>query len=56
MAANHLGPTIASESATADRILHKEVHSANEALNLLYEAAAETTSDTWEGLSYEERS
>jgi len=31
-----------SESNTADRILHKEVHNANEALNLLYEAAAES--------------
>jgi Fungal Zn(2)-Cys(6) binuclear cluster domain len=30
-----------NDSATADRILHKEVHNANEALNLLYEAAAE---------------
>ena len=30
-----------SESNTAERILHKAVHNANEALNLLYEAAAE---------------
>jgi hypothetical protein len=30
-----------TESSTAERILHKEVHNANEALNLLYEAAAE---------------
>ena len=34
-----------SESNTAERILHKEVHNANEALNLLYEAAAETRPD-----------
>ena len=36
-------------SATADRILHKEVHNANEALNLLYEAAAESRSETDDG-------
>jgi len=42
--ANHLAHPIANDSATADRILHKEVHNAKEALNLLYEAAAETTS------------
>jgi len=47
--ANHLGHPLASESATADRILHKEVHNAKEALNLLYEAAAETTSSGGEG-------
>lgn len=35
-----------NDSATADRILHKEVHNANEALNLLYEAAAEGRSET----------
>jgi hypothetical protein len=38
-----------SESATTDRILHKEVHNAKEALNLLYEAAAESRSDTDDG-------
>jgi len=37
-----MGP---SESNTADRILHKEVHNANEALSLLYEAAAESRPD-----------
>jgi hypothetical protein len=41
----HLGTSISpNDSATADRILHKEVHNANEALNLLYEAAAESQS------------
>lgn len=46
----HVGSAISpNESATADRILHKEVHNANEALNLLYEAAAESRSDTDEG-------
>jgi len=35
-----------SESSTADRILHQEVYNANEALNLLYEAAAETRSES----------
>jgi Fungal Zn(2)-Cys(6) binuclear cluster domain len=35
-----------NESATADRILHKEVHNAKEALNLLYEAAAESRSES----------
>ena len=39
---------LASESATTDRILHKEVHNAKEALNLLYEAAAESTSNSGE--------
>jgi hypothetical protein len=38
-----------NESATAERILHKEVHNANEALNLLYEAAAESRSVDDEG-------
>lgn len=38
-----------NDSATADRILHKEVHNANEALSLLYEAAAESRSDSDEG-------
>jgi Fungal Zn(2)-Cys(6) binuclear cluster domain len=38
----HLGASLSpKDSAAADRILHKEVHNANEALNLLYEAAAE---------------
>ena len=45
------GSLIPSESATTDRILHKEVHNASEALNLLYEAAAETRSDNTEGTS-----
>jgi hypothetical protein len=38
-----------NESATADRILHKEVHNAKEALNLLYEAAAESRSESDDG-------
>ncbi len=38
-----------NDSATADRILHKEVHNANEALNLLYEAAAESRSQSDDG-------
>lgn len=42
----HANARSPNESATADRILHKEVHNANEALNLLYEAAAESRSDT----------
>ena len=46
----HIVPSIGpNESTTADRILHKEVHNANEALNLLYEAAAETRSESDEG-------
>jgi len=40
-----------NESSTAERILHKEVHNANEALNLLYEAAAESRSESEEGKS-----
>jgi hypothetical protein len=40
-------PSIGSpESNTADRILHKEVHNANEALSLLYEAAAESRDES----------
>jgi hypothetical protein len=47
---NHLPISInPTESATADRILHKEVHNAKEALNLLYEAAAESRSESDEG-------
>lgn len=42
----HVSAISPNESGTADRILHKEVHNANEALNLLYEAAAESRSDT----------
>lgn len=46
----HLGTSISpNDSATADRILHKEVHNANEALSLLYEAAAESRSASDEG-------
>jgi len=42
---SHLGPVHGTnESATAERIIHKEVHNANEALTLLYEAAAESQS------------
>lgn len=41
----HIGHSVGpNDSATAERILHKEVHNANEALNLLYEAAAESRS------------
>jgi hypothetical protein len=40
-----------NESSTADRILHKEVYNANEALNLLYEAAAESRSESDDGKS-----
>ena len=41
------GPSISSsDSTTADRILHKEVHNASEALNLLYEAAAESRAES----------
>jgi hypothetical protein len=50
--AAHIVPSISpNESSTADRILHKEVHNANEALNLLYEAAAESRSESDEGKS-----
>lgn len=35
-----------ADSTTADRILHKEVHNASEALNLLYEAAAESRAES----------
>ena len=42
---HHPAATGPSESNTAERILHKEVHNANEALNLLYEAAAESRPD-----------
>lgn len=50
--AAHIVPSISpNESSTADRILHKEVHNANEALNLLFEAAAESRSDSDEGKS-----
>src|ERR1700737_4184179 len=46
----HRATTISpNESATADRILHKEVHNAKEALNLLYEAAAESRSESDDG-------
>jgi Fungal Zn(2)-Cys(6) binuclear cluster domain len=46
-ASTSLGASISpNDSATADRILHKEVHNANEALNLLYEAAAESRSES----------
>jgi hypothetical protein len=49
--ANPLVPPTHSpnDSATADRILHKEVHNANEALNLLFEAAAESRSESDDG-------
>jgi Fungal Zn(2)-Cys(6) binuclear cluster domain len=48
----HIGASISpNDSATTDRILHKEVHNANEALNLLYEAAAESRSESDEGKS-----
>jgi hypothetical protein len=45
----HVNAISPNDSATADRILHKEVHNANEALNLLFEAAAESRSDTDDG-------
>ena len=46
----HIGSSISpNDLATTDRILHKEVHNANEALNLLYEAAAESRSESDEG-------
>ena len=50
-ATNPLGPPnhSSNDSATADRILHKEVHNANEALNLLFEAAAESRSESDDG-------
>jgi hypothetical protein len=49
-AGTHIGASISpNDSATTDRILHKEVHNANEALNLLYEAAAESRSESDEG-------
>ena len=44
-----------NESATAERILQKEVHNANEALNLLFEAAAESRSETDEGITLQNR-
>jgi hypothetical protein len=51
--ATHIVPSMISpnESSTADRILHKEVHNASEALNLLYEAAAESRSESDAGKS-----
>ena len=45
----HVSAISPNDSTTADRILHKEVHNANEALNLLFEAAAESRSDTDDG-------